>query len=112
MRRNPALILKLPGLTSQLRYPATLPLRHPLQFLRTSLLPPSSYLPPPSQRTDPVLPTPVLQCSSFPPLCLGWPLRGEQETLEKHHKVPQGCDSQNGEGDPPVSSSNRWSSVT
>lgn len=49
MRQNPSPILKLPGLTSQPRCLAMLPLHHPLQFLRTSLHSPLSNLPPPSQ---------------------------------------------------------------
>lgn len=49
MRHNPALVLKVPGLTSQPRYPVMLLLHHPLQCPRTSLLPPSSCLPPLNQ---------------------------------------------------------------
>lgn len=49
MRHNPALVLKVRGLTSQPRYPVMLLLHHPLQCLRTNLLPPSSCLPPLNQ---------------------------------------------------------------
>lgn len=49
MRQKPVLTLKLPGLASQPRFHAMLPLHHPLQFLRTSPLLPLSFLPSPSQ---------------------------------------------------------------
>lgn len=49
MRLSPALVLKVPGLTSQPRYPVMLLLHHLLQSLRTNLLPPSSCWPPLNQ---------------------------------------------------------------